>query len=128
MLYTALNLAFEHNVVLRLLPFGQIMNLDDVQTKAAQGRGPGHFSRGIHRKLLQAVAGKAHRSTCSSRGRFSRIGHTRSNRSTSREAGRRCCRRKLGDGGMRDRGHASTRESARIDPRNTAWQTAPLVM
>ena len=34
MLYTALNLAFEHNVVLR----------------------PDHFSRDIHRKLLQAVA------------------------------------------------------------------------
>ena len=32
-LYTALNLAFEHNVVLRLLSLGQIMNLDVIQTK-----------------------------------------------------------------------------------------------
>ena len=39
MLYTALNLAFEHNVVLRLLSLGQIMNLDDVQTKRLRAVG-----------------------------------------------------------------------------------------
>ena len=32
-LYTALNLAFEHNVVLRLLSLGQIMDLDMIEKK-----------------------------------------------------------------------------------------------
>ena len=41
MLYTALNLAFEHNVVLRLLSLGQIMTLDDVQTKRLRAVGLG---------------------------------------------------------------------------------------
>ena len=38
-LYTALSLAFGDHVVLRLLSLGQIMNLDDVQTKRLRALG-----------------------------------------------------------------------------------------
>ena len=63
MLYTALNLAFEHNVVLRLLSLGQIMTLDDVQTKRLRAVGLvtslavyiGSFCKAWHRRLAHDI-------------------------------------------------------------------------
>ena len=63
MLYTALNLAFEHNDVLRLLSLGQIMNLDDVQTKRLRAVGLatslaiyiGSFCKAWHPRLAHDI-------------------------------------------------------------------------
>ena len=63
MLYTALNLAFEHNVVLRLLSLGQIMTLDDVQTKRLRAVGLvtslavyiGSFCKAWHPRLARDI-------------------------------------------------------------------------
>ena len=63
MLYTALNLAFEHNVVLRLLSLGQIMTLDDVQTKRLRAVGLvtslavyiGSFCKAWHPRLAHDI-------------------------------------------------------------------------